>query len=159
MIKDFIIISSTGLVMIFITSLIIYEIFGCVWKILPRLDLSKRLRVPFVIVPIFTAHILNIWLYALIYLMIAHATSMGLIAGSAISGLGKGVSFYDYLYFSAVTYTTVGFGDIVATGMLRMLAATEALNGLVLMGWTISFTYLAMEDYWKTTDKDSRSVD
>jgi voltage-gated potassium channel len=36
----------------------------------------------------------------------------------------------DYLYFSYVTLTTVGYGDLTAVGNLgRMLAATEALIG------------------------------
>jgi drug/metabolite transporter (DMT)-like permease len=36
----------------------------------------------------------------------------------------------DYLYFSYVTLTTVGYGDLTATGALaRMLAVTEALVG------------------------------
>jgi hypothetical protein len=36
----------------------------------------------------------------------------------------------DYLYFSLITLTTVGYGDLVAsTNLGRMLSATEGLTG------------------------------
>ena len=31
---------------------------------------------------------------------------------------------------------------------MRLLTGIEALNGLVLIGWSASFTYLAMEEFW-----------
>jgi len=53
------------------------------------------------------------------------------------------------VYFSAVTYSTVGFGDVIPTGPLRFLVGTEALTGFVLITWSASFTYLEMQRYWK----------
>ena len=52
------------------------------------------------------------------------------------------------LYFSAETFTSLGFGDIVPTGSLRLLAGFEALNGLLLIGWSASYIYISMERYW-----------
>ncbi len=57
-------------------------------------------------------------------------------------------SFQDCLYFSVVTYTSLGFGDQIPVAHARLIAGVEALNGLLLIGWTASFTYLAMERYW-----------
>ena len=57
-------------------------------------------------------------------------------------------SFQDCLYFSVVTYTSLGFGDQIPVSHARLIAGVEALNGLLLIGWTASFTYLAMERYW-----------
>jgi hypothetical protein len=31
---------------------------------------------------------------------------------------------------------------------MRLVSGVEALNGLLLIGWSASFTYLAMERYW-----------
>ena len=42
----------------------------------------------------------------------------------------------------------MGFGDLTPTGPLRMLAGVEALNGLLLIGCSASYTYLAMERFW-----------
>ena len=56
--------------------------------------------------------------------------------------------YLDYVYFSALTNTTVGFGDFVPSGPVRFLAGMEALTGLVLITWSASFTFLEMQRYW-----------
>ncbi|HEX3382765.1 MAG TPA: ion channel [Paraburkholderia sp.] len=50
------------------------------------------------------------------------------------------------LYFSIITFTTVGYGDYHPTLDGRMVAATEALTGYVFFGVFISMisTYVAM---------------
>jgi hypothetical protein len=54
----------------------------------------------------------------------------------------------DYVYFSITTFTTLGIGDVYAHGPLRLVAGVESLNGLVLIGWSASFTYITMEKVW-----------
>jgi hypothetical protein len=44
-------------------------------------------------------------------------------------------SFEEALYFSTVTFTTVGYGDIVLNHEWRQLATFEAINGWVIFGW------------------------
>jgi hypothetical protein len=152
MLISFLAISLIGFALIFLTSLIMYELFGKVWLLLTTFLPTNRVRVILILFPIFLAHILNIWLYAGVFLALDLYTDMGKITGLAhITGLNFS-SFLDCLYFSSISYTTVGFGDLVATGPMRMLSGTEALNGLILMGWTISFTYLSMEDFWKSPE-------
>ena len=53
-----------------------------------------------------------------------------------------------YFYFSAETYTSLGFGDLYPVGLLRLIAGIECLNGLVLIGWSTAFIYLAMRRFW-----------
>jgi len=52
------------------------------------------------------------------------------------------------IYFSAETFTSLGFGDLTPVGPVRLLAGVEALNGLLLIGWSASFTYISMERFW-----------
>jgi len=52
------------------------------------------------------------------------------------------------MYFSAETFTSLGFGDLVPVGSIRPLAGVEALNGLLLIGWSASYAYIAMERFW-----------
>ena len=40
------------------------------------------------------------------------------------------------LYFSMVTFTTLGYGDITLDPAWRVLASFEAANGIVIFGWT-----------------------
>jgi hypothetical protein len=67
---------------------------------------------------------------------------LGVIAGDLQGGI------LDVLYFSITTYTTLGFGDLYPRGSLRLIAGIESLNGLVLIGWSASFTHLSMEKFW-----------
>ena len=56
--------------------------------------------------------------------------------------------FLDYFYLSITTFTTLGIGDVHPRGALRIIAGIQSLNGLVLIGWSASFTYLSMEKFW-----------
>ncbi len=40
------------------------------------------------------------------------------------------------LYFSMVTYTTLGYGDITLDSNWRVLASFEAANGILIFGWS-----------------------
>ena len=84
------------------------------------------------------AHVLEIGVYAALFALGVEAWGIG-----GLSGTFTGSSS-DYFYYSAVTYTTVGFGDITPTDRMRTLTAFEALNGVVLIGWSTSASFLAM---------------
>jgi uncharacterized protein YjbI with pentapeptide repeats len=49
-------------------------------------------------------------------------------------GAIKEKSFASCLYFSAITFTTVGYGDLAPQGAYRLVAASEALVGIFLCG-------------------------
>lgn len=38
-------------------------------------------------------------------------------------------AFFDCLYYSVVTFTTLGYGDFIPIGLSRLVAATEAFTG------------------------------
>lgn len=145
---SFLAISLLSTLIIAATSLITYEILGYVWNILPRLTVSRRMRVLLIIVPIFAAHITSIWIYAGVYFLVENFTGFGHLTGNIAPAALTYNSFIERLYFSASTYASLGLGDIAPEKDLRMLASAEVLNGLVMIGWTISFTYLTMEKFW-----------
>lgn len=147
---NFFLISCTGIVLIFITSLVTYYMLSRVWKVLPHLLRRSRVRVLLVMAPIFLTHIMNIWLYAVTFFLIENFTSIGKLIGNGREVGLNYQSFKECLYFSSVTYTSLGFGDILPAQDLQMLTAAEVLNGLIMIGWTISFTYLVMEKFWVT---------
>jgi len=55
--------------------------------------------------------------------------------GPIASGIG---GLLPALYFSAVTATSIGYGDIVPTGAARVLAVGEGIAGLILFGCVVS---------------------
>ena len=47
-----------------------------------------------------------------------------------LDGVHNGDDFLKALYFSTVTFTTLGYGDMHPFGVARVLAGTEALVGI-----------------------------
>lgn len=140
---DAFIVIAVATCMIAVTSLLFYELTRVIWDSLPKLPMKPRLRILVLIGAIWVAHTLAIWLYAGMYWLMIHYTGLGGMSGENWDG-----SFMSILYFSASTYSSLGYGDIVATGPLRQMAGIQVVNGLMLIGWSVSITYLAMEKFW-----------
>lgn len=75
-----------------------------------------------VVLGIFAIHTLEVWLYALGFL--------------SIGAIGN---FESALYFSTVTFASLGYGDIVLGPDWRLFGAIEAVNGLILLAWSTAF--------------------
>ncbi len=124
------------------TTLVHFEVLSALSAKLPSSALAPRRKLVVVVLGTFVAHAAEIALYA--------AAMWVCISLAGVGGLnGSGDSLFTAsLYFSAETYTSLGFGDLVPTGPLRLIAGVETLNGLLLIGWSASYTYLAMERFW-----------
>ena len=130
------------LVLLVLTTALHYEVLRVLTLSLPDLRVPARVKLIVVIFAAFFAHAVEMLLYGLaIYVLIRYL-------GLGTLGDSSHVSFNDCLYFSAETFTSLGFGDIVPAGPLRLLAGAETLNGLLLIGWSASYTYIAMERFW-----------
>lgn len=133
--------------------LVHYEALRLLTALLVRLKALHRVRILALILGLLAAHVVEVWIYALAY---------GAVDGHTLFGTLKhtvqptDAAWLDYVYFSFVTFTTVGYGDFVPTGPIRFIAATEALNGWVLLGWSVSFTFLEMQRFWRTDGKVTR---
>lgn len=57
------------------------------------------------------------------------------------------------LYFSAVTYTTTGYGDIVLPEDWRLLGAVEALTGILMCGWSTGFFVAVVSRMFRAESK------
>jgi len=125
-----------GLLVVVATA-IHYEVLRGLSAGLPLLRIPSRGRLLVVIFATFLAHAVEILLYAL----------------ATYTLDPQHFAFNTALYFSAETYTSLGYGDIVPTGDLRLLSGVEALNGLLLIGWSASYTYIAMERFWREESK------
>lgn len=126
-----------------VSVLIHYEALSLLSRRLASLGGQRHRRVLFGIYGVLFVHVLEIWTFGLaLYVLAQFGPLFGDIHGIAHDSL------FDHVYFSAVTYTTVGFGDVIPSGPLRFLAGTEALTGFVMITWSASFTYLEMERFW-----------
>ena len=61
------------------------------------------------------------------------------------------------LYFSAVTYTTTGYGDLVLAEEWRLLGAVEALTGILMCGWSTGFFFAIVNRLYEAPAEASRS--
>ncbi|MEB3295972.1 MAG: potassium channel family protein [Cyanobacteriota bacterium] len=51
-------------------------------------------------------------------------------------GLGLFGGLEDSVYFSGITFTTVGYGDMTLPHCWRLLSVAEAVNGVLMAGWS-----------------------
>jgi hypothetical protein len=134
------------LTLIALTALVHYEVLGSLNMRLPGLRIPRRSKLLVVFFTSVAAHAFEVLLYGFALYGLVRWAGVGGLAGSA------GFSLETCLYFSAETYTSLGFDDLTPVGPIRLLAGAEALNGLLLIGWTASYTYIAMERFWTQTD-------
>jgi hypothetical protein len=73
----------------------------------------------------------------------------------AYLAVGAMPSFEPALYFSTVTFTSLGYGDIVLNDGWRLLAALESANGVMIFGWTTALIFAIVQRvYWPPPPAD-----
>jgi hypothetical protein len=131
-----------SLLLVVASTLIHYEFLRLISQYVSRLSISPRPRILVVIFGAFTAHLLEIFLYAVALFLLHDKFGLGGFGGDFVD------TFSSYLYFSTESYTALGMGDIIPKGPLRLLVGIEAINGLLLIAWSASYTYISMSTYW-----------
>ena len=132
-------------IVVIVAMLLHYEALFQLAKRLPRLShIRPRFQVLVGAVCIFFVHVFEIWLFALAFYLSSKIEGMG----SLIGNLSQAGGLLDCVYLSFVTFTTVGYGDVVALGHLRHLGGVEALTGIILITWSASFLFVEMQRNW-----------
>jgi voltage-gated potassium channel len=82
-------------------------------------------------------HCLQILIWAVAYLYLTQVEPIDSLESAA--------------YFSAITFTTLGYGDItLSTDQWRLLTGIEALNGVLLLGWSTALLYAVVHRGWRS---------
>lgn len=71
--------------------------------------------------------------------------------------LGEFESFARALYFSGVTFSTLGYGDVVLSQPRQLLSALEAANGILMFGVSTAVLSAALHDVTKHYAEQLRS--
>lgn len=82
-----------------------------------------------------TLHLIQASIWALLYLL--------------LPGITEFQSFEKAIYFSLVTFTTLGYGEITIDSVNRILAGFEAINGIILIGWSTAFMFFVYQEILK----------
>jgi RsiW-degrading membrane proteinase PrsW (M82 family) len=79
----------------------------------------------------------------MVALMAAHVAEIGVwaIAYSAMAVTPPVVTAFDFAFEN---YTALGYGDAVPSGVWRVVGPITALNGLLLMGWSVAIIFEVM---------------
>lgn len=75
-----------------------------------------------IVLGLFAVHSVEIWSYAVLY--------------RALGAMGD---FETALYFSTVSYASLGYGDVLLAREWRLVGAIEGANGIILLGWSTAF--------------------
>ena len=80
------------------------------------------------------------WLFVLaaVSMVLLHLVEV-CVWGGFYSWQGAFPDLQSSFYFSAVTYTTTGYGDLVLPEKWRLLGGVEALTGILMCGWSTGF--------------------
>lgn len=132
---------SAGLMIV--TVLAHYETLRSIMALRRKWGPSPRAEVLALISGSLLAHIFSVSIYAIAFAWMHGHPDLGSLEGRI------GADAADFFYFSLTCYTTLGFGDVYATGPMRIIAGMEALNGLVLIAWSASSTFVSMERMWR----------
>ena len=111
-------------------------------KVLEAKVRRQRVKVLYAILSLLFLHVVEIWIFGFALWGVLQWPECGSLSARSPDVL-------DAVYFSAVTYSTVGYGDMIPVGPIRFLAGTESLVGLVLITWSASFTFLEMQRVWR----------
>jgi uncharacterized membrane protein len=112
--------------------------------------LPSRIKIAVLIFGQLMLHIVEICIFATAYYLLAQQDDYGVLLQLSYTGdhVPQIIGIFDYIYYSAVVYSTLGFGDLVPSGPLRILTGIESVAGLVLITWSASFTFLEMQRFW-----------
>jgi hypothetical protein len=84
------------------------------------------------------AELFSLWLAIVVACGVVYWLLARVVPAALSTGGGGVTGLLPALYFSAVTATSIGYGDIVPTGVARVLAIAEGMAGLILFGCVVS---------------------
>lgn len=90
-----------------------------------------------------------------VVLLLLHIVELTLWAGvyRLLVGGEQFPTWEDAIYFSTVTFASLGYGDIVIAGPWRMLSAVQAMAGLLVFGWSTALLFAVVQRIW-AADED-----
>jgi hypothetical protein len=90
--------------------------------------LSRVFRVGSIVLIMYLVAVMEVLAWAVTYLL-----------SNALDGFERA------LYFSMVSFTTLGYGDVVLDGSRRLLASLEAVNGIIMFGWSTAIVIATVQ--------------
>ena len=135
-----------GLLMMFLST-VIHALFmmggnhALEWRLTrlgpARGHLDKAVLISLLTIWMFLAIVIEAWIWALVYLE------------NPLPAVATLPDVETAFYFSMVTFTTLGYGDVVLSGEWRTLASIQAANGVIIFGWTTALIFYFIQRIYK----------
>jgi hypothetical protein len=100
----------------------------------------RAIALSLTIIGIFASHIIQIWVWAIFYFFVEEIQT-----------------WEAALYFSTSSYTTVGYGDLILSEEWRLLGSIEAINGMILFGWSTAFIFAGVRRIYEHLYRDEET--
>jgi len=131
-----------GSLMMAITTAIHASFMTAMMRLLENRTRNQKDRAPLTRLYVVVESILMIFVATLLE---ASAWAVAYLTLGAIAGMEPA------LYFSVVTFTTVGYGDVVLTPEWRLLGSFEAVNGIIMFGWSTALVMTVVQRVYTST--------
>jgi hypothetical protein len=99
---------------------------GMVWIVrwwrLHKHSSGRATAMVMTVLGLFLIHTVEVWAWAIAYFL-----------------LGAFAGFDEALYFSTVTFSTLGYGDLTLSPEWRLFGSLEGVNGFLLIGWSTAY--------------------
>lgn len=119
---------------VFTTTTIHFEVLNFIENSIGKF-LSNRKKLLTVLSLIIATHLVEIIVYALVFYLAAVPLNIGHF------NTNRNLGLIDFFYYSAETYSSLGYGDILPRGEIRTIASICPLNGILLLSWSGAFLY------------------
>ena len=86
-------------------------------------------------------HMFEVILWAVLYVLLQEWTGLS--------------DMSDAIYFSVITFTTVGYGDMTLNESARLLSGMEGMIGITVFGLTTATLFVVMQRVWKFQHPES----
>ena len=132
-----------GIILMLITILIHSFVTRYAIHIAKKAEKTKRTRL---------SQISEFWIALLVLMMFFASFLESSIWAFVYLWIGAIPDFETSLYFSIVTFTTLGYGDVTLPNQWNLLASIEAAIGIIIFGWTTAIVMAVVQRlYFKKT--------
>ncbi len=91
---------------------------------------------------------LPVFLFLFGVILALHLTEIGLWAG-VYAWRHWLPDWGSSLYFSAASYSTTGYGDVVLPRVWRLVGVMESITGVLLLGWSAAFFFTVVHRFFE----------
>jgi len=103
--------------------------------------------------------ILRILISTAVVMLLLHTVEVWIWAGAyQILVPGELQTFEEALYFSFVTFTSLGYGDVTLSSDWRLLSGIESLAGLLVAGFSTALLFSVLQQAWKSLQSPSQTA-